>query len=96
MKNCTEVQFFFIFLLYSTGLASFRLPFLCCFIKHGLTGRQLTPRVCYKNERDDNPQNIHEYKVEPEIDGVTIFAVNISISVFGEEVEDCTIQLTCK
>lgn len=90
------VLFFSIFLLFSTDLASFRLPFRCCFIKNRLTGRQLTPRVYYKNERDNNPQNIHKHKVEPEIDGMTIFAVNVSISVLSEEVEDCTIQLTCK
>lgn len=71
------------------------LMFVNGFVWHGLSGRQLTPWVHNKDERYDNPQEIHEDKIEPEIDGMAKLAVDVSISVFSVEVEHCSIQLTC-
>lgn len=51
---------------------------------------------CIQNERQryDDPQHIHEHKVEPEVDRMAQLTVSIAVSVLCEEVKHCSIQLT--
>lgn len=53
---------------------------------------------CIHNEHQgyDDPQNIHEHKVEPEVDRVSQLTVRVAISVLREEVKHSPIQLTWK
>lgn len=55
---------------------------------------QLSACIHNKDQRDDDPQHIHEHKVEPEVDGVSQLTVSISISVLCEEVKHYAVQLT--
>ena len=50
--------------------------------------RQLSPGVCDEKQRDDDPQYVHEDKVEPEVDGVSELAVGVAVPVLRVEVEN--------
>lgn len=61
-----------------------------------LGNRELSPCVCDQQKRYDDPQHVHEDKVEPEVDRVTQLTVGIAVSVLGVEIQHCPIQLAWK
>lgn len=58
-----------------------------------LASTQMFPGIQDEGKGNDNPQGIHEDKVEPEVDWVPHLAVAEAITVFSVEVENISIQL---
>lgn len=73
------------------------LPFTwlrCSFVWKDLDSWELTPGIHDKNKWDDYPEAVHEDKVKPEVDGMSMLTVNVAISVFSVKVEYVPIKLT--
>lgn len=68
----------------------------CCIVHMRLCHRDVGATIYNEQRRNDDPQHVHEHKIEVEIERVSIFAVYVTVSVLDPEVEQDSIQLTLK
>lgn len=66
----------------------------CCIVHMRLCHRDVGATIYNEQRRNDDPQHVHEHKIEVEIERVSIFAVYVTVSVLDPEVEQDSIQLT--